>query len=82
MYKSLSNLHGVVRDEENILDGEGEYVGCEEAGEEETHGQLVVSEVTIGTDKQSVTEIFVGQKFLHHRVLRLQVGGVHHAVNI
>ena len=49
-----TDLHGVVRHQEHILDGEGEDVGGEETGEQQPHRQLVICEVTIGADKQCV----------------------------
>ena len=48
------HLHGVVRHEEDILYGQGEDVGGEEAGEQQPHRQLVVRQVAVSAHQQGV----------------------------
>ena len=74
---SANLLHGVVRHQQHILDGQAEDVAGEERGEEQAHGQLVVCEVAIGANKQCVSEVFVCQELLDHRVLSFEERGVH-----
>jgi hypothetical protein len=38
---------------------------------------LIIGEMTVGTDEEGVPEVFVGEQLLHHRVLRLKEGTVH-----
>merc|ERR1719225_1306135 len=74
---SANLLHGVVRHQQHIFDGQAEDVAGEERGEEQAHGQLVVCEVAIGANKQCVSEVFVCQELLDHRVLSFEERGVH-----
>ena len=50
----IAHLHGVVRHQEDILYGQGEDVGGEEAGEQQTHRQLVVRQVAVSAHQQGV----------------------------
>ena len=51
---NIAHLHSVVRHQEDILYGQGEDVGGEEAGEQQTHRQLVVRQVAVSAHQQGV----------------------------